>query len=245
MMLELSVAAVSCALAVLGAVHAFKTRPARAAWLLLASAVCFGYLLPLVEINLMGLYRFDGKLTVLNIPVHLGVAWFGLYYLALTLAETILGGADAAGKHPLLLPLLCGLILGVLEIQWDPTLLAAGLMRFDVPGFASYRWNFSPGFPITHAYFGFAYAFLYVHWRDARAPVCLVSLLGGFSLAVFPLAGMQVVPLMTPVYQAAGELLDRPALIMLDVILCAVGFSGLAAGFGLWVKFARRRVFAS
>jgi hypothetical protein len=241
--LEVSLAIVTFILAVLSLYHAFKTRTASEAWFLLVMGVGFGYIFPLVDINVMGLYTFHGRLTLFNIPFHLGLGWFGLYYIALCTAELLLG--ENAYRRRVRLALTCGLIFGLMEAQWDPTLLALGLMKFDFPSFARYPLNFNPGFPMGHAYFGFSYAYLFGLLGKKREVGIGTYLVALGSMVAFPLGMMACVPVFRPVYRHVGQMLDPWMRVILDIIHFSTSFLGLGLVFALWIRFFARKTRSS
>ncbi len=229
--------------------HSLRTRSRSDTLMLLVAGVGFGYLFPAIDIHLFGHYTFHGRLTVFDFPVHLGLAWYGLYYLALSLAERLLG-RDA---RPGWLALVAGLIFGLLEAQWDPVLLERGVMELFLPSCGRYPFAFNPGVPMCHALFGFGYAYGYLKlrraspepvapgaWTSRRHLLATAVLLG--TLVVWPLGLMASVPMMAPLYAQARLSLSQPALVAIDVAHFVPSF--LLSGFleSLFVRVVASRL---
>ena len=223
--------------AALAAWHAFATRPKNEALLLLIPAAGFGYLFPFVDVNIFGHYGFDGQLTVFTLPFHLGLSWMAFYYLALVLAERLLG----AGVGPIKLAIVTGLLFGMLEYQWDLTLLAVDLMVLHVPSFAPYPYDFHPGVPMFHALLGFNWVMAFVCLRGARnQPLAIVVAL--VSMVVIPLSVMACVPLTEPMITELAPKLGRPMQHVADAVHFSTTYAGVAAIAGLWFRFIGKRM---
>jgi hypothetical protein len=205
--------------AVLAAVHSLAVRGRRDTLWLVVTGVTFGYLFPFIDINLFGHYTFHGQLTVLNFPLHLGFSWFALYYMAFCLGEYLVGHLEKRW----LVALVSGLIFGLLEAQWDPTLLHLGIMELFLPTFGDYPWNFNPGVPFCHAYFGFAWVYAYLVFRDTPR-FRLALLLGTATLVVWPLGAMVWVPVLEPIYLAGKASFGPGVLVTLDVVHLGISF---------------------
>ena len=221
---EIALAACMVAMAGLALWHSIVVRGRRDAATLLFAGVGFGYLFPTIDINLFEQYIFHGQLTFLNLPIHLGLAWYALYYMALCLAERIMGPRAT----PLRVAVCAGLVFGLLEAQWDPVLLDRGMMELFLPTFASYPLGFNPGIPMCHGLFGFAYAYGYFRLRHCR-PAWRMRVILLATLVIYPLGMMASVPLLEPVYAWGGERFGFWTLVGLDVGHLGTAF--LVAGF--------------
>jgi hypothetical protein len=237
MSLELSLALVMPGMAALAALHAFATRPRREAALFVGLAVGFGYLFPLLVVNGLSRYTFHGELTVLHLPVHLGLTWFAFYYLAFCLAEHLLGPTAS----PRALALVAGLLFGLLEVQWDLTLLRAGTMEFFIPSFFAYPWNFHVGVPMFHALLGFDLIYAFLRLRGSGRPL-LAWVLGLLSIVLIPASVMAMVPLMEPVFAAVSPRVGPAAAIALDLAHFSSTFVGVGLVAALWLRFLARRL---
>lgn len=237
MIFEVLLLVVVLVMAILAFVHSYVFRGRREALMLLIFGVGFGYLFPFIDINLFKQYIFHGRITVFNFPLHLGLAWYGLYYLGLCLGEYIVGAQRSAVWKSIT----AGLIFGLLEAQWDPTLLALGIMELFLPSFASYPFNFNPGLPMCHAYFGFAFTYAYYQLRESRH-FPAASAIGLATLIVFPLSLMASVPMFEPIYRSVGERLDQWLLVIVDSVYFSSTF--IIQGFivAWWLRFVRRRL---
>ena len=235
MKLELLLAATMLVSAVLGVAHSLATRGRRDTIWLVVTGVGFGYLFPFTDINLFGHYTFHGKLTVFNFPLHLGFSWFALYYMSFCLSEYLLGRQ----ARRWLVALLAGLIFGLLEAQWDPTLLHLGIMELFLPSFATYPWRFNPGIPFCHAYLGFAWVYAWYVFRDRRRFGLLLAIALA-TLVLWPLGAMVWVPVLEPIYDHVRPQLGQPVLVLLDVAHLSVSFivSGLLAAW--WMRLLAR-----
>ena len=239
MTFEITMAVVMLISAGLAAWHAFATRPSHEAALLLITAAGFGYCFPFVDVNIFGHYSFDGQLTVFTLPFHLGLSWWAFYYLALVLAERLMG-ADAHGR-PIRLAIVTGLLFGLLEYQWDLTLLAVDLMALHVPSFAPYPYDFHPGVPMFHALLGFSWVMAFVCLRRAsNRPLAIAVAL--VSLVVIPLSVMACVPLTEPMITGLAPKLSRPLQHTADVLHFSTTFAAVAAVAALWFRFCGRRM---
>jgi len=237
MTFEITMAVVMLVSAGLAVWHAFATRPQHEALLLLIPAAGFGYCFPFVDVNIFGHYSFDGELTVFTLPFHLGLSWMAFYYLALVLAERLLG----QGAGPIKLSIVAGLLFGLLEYQWDLTLLAVDLMALHVPSFAPYPYDFHPGVPMFHALLGFSWVMAFACLRRA-ANQPLAILLSLVSLVVIPLSVMACVPLTEPMITGLAPKLSRPTQHVADVVHFSTTFAAVAAIAGLWFRFLGRRL---
>jgi len=217
--------------------HSFSTRPRGEAWMLLGVGLGFGYVFPPIDINVFHHYTFHGALTVMNIPFYLGFAWYGFYYLALSLAEHLLG--REAGR--LRIALLGALIFGLLEAQWDPTLIAVGAMEMFLPSFATWPHRFHCGVPMFHAFLGFTYIYGFLVLRGTRryaaGTLVILGVILGLSLAM-----MSMVPQMIPVFEYFQPLCSQPVLVVLDAVHFSSTFvlAGLLAAWLL--RIAGRRL---
>ncbi len=225
MSFELSMAVVMVISAALAVVHAFGTRPRGEALHLLITAVGFGYIFPFVDVNIFGHYGFDGEWTLLGLPFHLGFSWWAFYYLALCVAERVLG----RGHEPIGLAVVAGVIFGLLEYQWDLTLLGAGLMELYVPSFAPYPYDFHLGVPMFHAMLGFLWIVGFHALRDSRKPALAIAL-GLAVLVGVPLFAMACLPLTEPLITTVSPHLSRYWQHTADVYHFASSFAPLGAG---------------
>ncbi len=217
---EIGMAVAMLAMVALSLWHSMATRSRRDTVMLLVLGAGFGYVFPFVDINLFGHYTFEGALTVMNLPFHLGLAWYALYYMSLCLAERIAG--PGAGRMKI--ALLTGFIFGALEAQWDPTLLSVGVMKLFLPSFHKYPYNFHPGVPMFHAYLGFTYAYGFCVLR--RAPNAAAGTVAGLVMMFGPaLLMMSVVPFMEPVFQWGATRFSSRTLIILDVVHFSTAFA--------------------
>lgn len=238
MILEIFLALSVVSMAVLALIHSLATRTKEETVMLLITGVCFGYIFPVMDINILHQYIFHGKLAFLNIPFYLGLAWYAYYYVSFCLAEFFLGPKAARWK----IALLTGLIFGLLEAQWDYTLIHLNIMEVFLPSFAKYHLNFNPGYPIGHVYFGFAWSYAFLALRTCPRHL-LASLLSLIILVLWPFGLMVISPLFHPVYKYASERLDQWVLVILDVVqfiftfgmhcfLAALGFRWLGRKLG-------------
>ena len=234
---EVSMAIVMVISGVLAIVHAFGTRPRGEAAYLLVTATGFGYIFPFVDVNLFGHYGFDGELTVFTLPFHLGFSWWAFYYLALTLAERVLG----RDYEPIGLAALTAVLFGLLEYQWDLTLLAVGLMELYVPSFAKYPYDFHAGVPMFHALLGFIWVLGFHALRGSRNPA-LAILLGLATLVVFPLSVMASVPLTEPMITFVSPMLSTYWQHTADIVHFSTSFVPIAAVAALWIRFLGRKL---
>lgn len=237
MSFEISMAVVMVISAALAMIHAFTTRQRRHALFLLLTAVGFGYCFPFVDVNVFGHYGFDGHLTVFTLPFHLGFSWWAFYYLGLCLGERVLG-RDA---HPVKLAVVAGLFFGLLEYQWDLTLLGVGLMQLHVPSFRAWEFGFHPGVPMFHAMLGFMWVIGFHALRDSRRPV-LAVVLAWASLVIIPLGVMASVALTIPMFDALGPRMSPFWQGVADVFHFATSFGPIGALAGLWYRWLGRRL---
>jgi len=224
MSFEFSMAVVMIISAALATVHAFGTRTRGEALYLLITAVGFGYIFPFVDVNIFGHYGFDGTYTLLGLPFHLGFSWWAFYYLALCMGERILG----RGYEPIGLAVLAGVIFGLLEYQWDLTLLGAGLMELYVPSFGSYPYDFHLGVPMFHAMLGFLWIVGFHALRGSKNPPLAIAL-GLAVLVGVPLFAMACLPLTTPMITTVSPHLSLYWQHTADVYHFASSFVPLAA----------------
>ncbi len=232
MTFEIWMAASMVAMAALALVHSLATRSRADALVLLATGVGFGYVFPLIDINVFEHYTFHGRLTVLSIPFYLGLAWYALYYLALSLAELALG--REAGR--LRLALLAAAIFGLLEAQWDPTLLEVGAMEMFLPSFATWRWQFHCGVPMFHAYLGFVWVYGFFVLRETGRPLAAALVVLAVILGI-TLSMMAMVPLMEPIFDWGRARFGQPVLVTFD----ALHFSSTFATAGVFAAWVLRR----
>jgi len=234
---EVSLALAMVLLAAVGLAHSLATRTRAQTAMLLVCGVGFGFLFPSIDINVFGHYTFHGRLTVMSFPFHLGFAWYGLYYMALALAEWVLGD-DAP---PYKLALLAGAVFGLLEAQWDPTLLALGAMELFLPSFAEWPLGFNVGVPMCHGLFGFGFAYGFLKLRHAPRPaLCTAVLLA--TLVLWPMGMMATVPLLEPLYSWVGERVSQPVAFALDTVHFATSFGPAIALEGLWLRWLAKRL---
>ena len=235
---EIGMAVSMLTMVVLSLWHSLATRSFRDTIMLFVYGAGFGYIFPFVDINVFGQYTFEGELTVANLPFHLGLAWYALYYMSFSLAEQIAG----RGAGRMKVAVLTGFIFGALEAQWDPTLLSVGVMKLFLPSFHEYPHNFHPGVPMFHAYLGFMYAYGYFILR--RCPNQLVATAAGLLMMILPaLLMMAVVPLVEPIFQwarAAG--FSSGALITFDVLHFSTAFGPAALINGWILRIIGRRL---
>jgi len=217
---EVLMAATMLVMAGLSLAHSLATRTRGEALMLLAVGVGFGYVFPPLDINVFGHYTFHGQLTVMNIPFYLGFAWYGFYYLALVLAERLVG-RDASRVR---LAVLGALIFGALEAQWDPTLLEVGAMEMFLPAFADWPWQFHCGVPMFHAFLGFVYIYGYRVMRETGRPVlgtlAILATMLGLGLGM-----MSMIPQMVPVFEAGQARFDQSVLVILDALHFSTTFA--------------------
>ncbi len=180
--------------------HSWRARGPRQSWMLLTCGVGFGYIFPFIDINLFEQYVFHGRITVFNFPLHLGFAWYGLYYMSLSLAERVAGSGAERWKTAAL----AGCIFGLLEAQWDPVLLQRGVMELFLPSFAEWPLGFNPGVPMCHAMFGFCWCYGFLLLRAAPRVGLATGVLLAF-LVIWPLGIMAGVPFMEPIYAWPAE----------------------------------------
>lgn len=237
MIFELCLMSTVLVMAGMAFAHSWATRGRGDAILLLVLGAGFGYLFPVIDINLFEQYTFHGHLTVFNLPLHLGLAWYGLYVMSLALAEQVVG-RDASRVR---IAVLAGFIFGVLEAQWDPTLLHLGVMEVFLPSFAKWPLGFNPGLPMCHVYFGFAFVWAYLVLRGSPRPV-LAAAAGLATLVIWPLGVMAMTPLVEPIYAWVGERLPQGPLMVLDTIHFATTFAPTALLAGLWLRWLGRRL---
>jgi hypothetical protein len=237
MTFEILMALSTLAMAGLSVVHSFSTRPRGEAWMLLCVGLGFGYTFPPIDINVFHHYTFHGELTLMNIPFYLGFAWYGFYYVALSLAEHLLG--REAGR--LRIALLGALLFGLLEAQWDPTLLEVGAMEMFLPSFATWPYKFHCGVPMFHAFLGFTYIYGFLVLRGARRYVASILVILAVIL-VLSLGMMSMVPQMEPVFAYFQPLCSQPVLVVLDAVHFSTTFvlAGLLAAWLL--RIAGRRL---
>ena len=237
MSFELSMAIVMVPSAILAIVHAFATRPRSEAIFLLLTAAGFGYLFPYVDVNIFGHYGFPGELTIFTLPFHLGFSWWAFYYLAFTIGERVLG----RGAEPIGLAVLTGALFGLLEYQWDLTLLSTGLMELFVPSFAPYPYGFHPGAPFLHAFLGYNWVLAFHALKNSRTP-SLAILLALLSIVVFPLSIMGCVPLTEPMIEGLSPYLPRYWQHTADMLHFSSTFAGVGLVFTLWMRWLGRRL---
>ena len=234
---EIAMAVSMIAMVVLGLWHSVATRSRRDTVMLLVFGAGFGYVFPFVDINLFGQYTFEGKLTIANLPFHLGMAWYGLYYMSFCLAERIAG--PGAGRVKV--AVLTAFIFGALEAQWDPTLLSVGVMKLFLPSFHKYPYNFHPGVPMFHAYLGFMYAYGFYVLR--RCPNAVAATVAGLLMMILPaLLMMAVVPLVEPIFQWAATRFSSNMLITFDVLHFSTAFGPAALINGWILRIIGRRL---
>ncbi len=237
MSFEASMAVVMVISAALAAVHAFGTRAPDEALHLLITAAGFGYIFPYIDVNIFGHYGFDGEWTVLGLPFHLGFSWWAFYYLALCMAERVLG----RGYEPIGLAALTGVIFGLLEYQWDLTLLGAGLMELHVPSFAPYPYDFHVGVPMFHAMLAFIWVAGFHALRRTGKPALAIGL-GLAVLVGVPLFAMACLPLTTPMIEGVRPHLSLYWQHSADVWHFASSFAPLAALGAIIVSWLGRKL---
>lgn len=236
---ELGMAASMLAMAALSLVHSLATRSPRDTAMLLVMGAGFGYIFPYIDINLFEQYTFEGRLTVANLPFHLGIAWYALYYMSFCLAERLAGRGAGRAR----VAIITGVIFGLLEAQWDPTLLAVGAMKLFLPSFYNYPHNFHPGVPMFHGYLGFMFAYGFYVLRHGPRPA--LSVITGLLMMVLPaLLMMSVVPLVEPIFAYCKPRLSAPVLITLDLLHFSTAF-GPAALINAWILRKLGRVVAA
>ena len=233
---ELSMAIVMLISAALALVHAFGTRTTGEALLLFVPAALFGYCFPYVDVNIFGHYGFDGELTIFTLPFHLGLSWWAFYYLAFCLAEYFLG-RDA---EPVALAVVTALLFGLLEYQWDLTLLGVGLMELYVPSFGSYPYDFHVGVPMFHALLGFNWVFAFFALRGSRQPALVIPIVLA-SLVIIPLGCMACLPFIEPVITSLSPHMNRYFQHSVDVFHFSSSFAPVALVAALWFRFLGRR----
>ena len=213
MTFELAVLVVMLALFGLAVAHAFTTRPRSEAVFLLVTGVCFGYAFPFLDVNVFRQYAFHGDLTVAGLPAQLGLAWFALYYLSLGVAEILVGRGASDAR----VAVVAGVVFGLLEAQWDPALLADGMMELLVPSFAPWPLGFNPGVPLTHVLFGFGWVYGYRVMRTTPRQGLAIAVTWAFLVA-FPLGIMACVPLVEPIYAWGAGWMPRWLAYTVDVV---------------------------
>ncbi len=238
MIFELLMALSVMTMAALALAHSLATRPRGEALMLLAMGLGFGYVFPLVDINIFNHYTFHGRLTLLNIPFYLGFAWYAFYYLALSLAEWLLDAK--AGR--LKVALLAAGIFGLLEAQWDYTLLEMGAMQMFLPSFATWPHRFHCGVPMFHAYLGFVWVYGYLVLRGGRryvlSTLTVLAVLLGLSLGM-----MAMVPMMEPFFKDFAARYTQPTLITLDAVHFSTTFAP-AGALAAWLLRLAAKVLA-
>ena len=141
------------------------------------------------------------------------------------MAERVLG----RGHEPIGLAVVAGVIFGLLEYQWDLTLLGAGLMELYVPSFAPYPYDFHLGVPMFHAMLGFLWIVGFHALRDSRKPALAIAL-GLAVLVGVPLFAMACLPLTEPLITTVSPHLSRYWQHTADVYHFASSFAPLGAG---------------
>ncbi|MCB9690253.1 MAG: cobalamin B12-binding domain-containing protein, partial [Alphaproteobacteria bacterium] len=145
--------AASLAVSIFSGAFLLETRGPTGTWAAASLGLAFGVAFPALATNLGRTYGFGPAAWLPGVPL----AWAAFLLLSLALADqarwyTATCRSRSSG------PWVGGFALALLEVLWDPVLLAEGALWSRVPSHAGWPWGFSPGFPILHFLLGWGFS---------------------------------------------------------------------------------------
>jgi radical SAM superfamily enzyme YgiQ (UPF0313 family) len=138
-----------------------ETRGARVLAQALFGSLAFGLAFPVLAVNLFSVYGFTGKAGPMffGVPAATFLIWSAFLLLALALGDH-LRWRQACMTGVLPGPWVTGLLLGFMELLWDPALLYEGILWAKIPSLGAYPMGFVPGFVTFHIFVGWLFAAL-------------------------------------------------------------------------------------
>ncbi len=124
---------------------------------LAALALCFGALFSPLAVNVGGTHGFSATESslVAGVPATVPIAWCAFILLASALADQLTWHRLLPPWFLSRRPVVCGLVLALLEALWDPRLLREGLLWSTAPTHYAWPLGYSPGWPMVHFLIGY------------------------------------------------------------------------------------------
>jgi hypothetical protein len=119
--------------------------------------LCFGAIFSPLAVNVGGTHGFAQSQPglIAGVPATVPLAWCAFVLLAVALADQLTWHRLLPAWFLSRRPVVCGVVLALLEALWDPRLLREGLLWSAAPTHYAWPLGYGPGWPMVHFLIGY------------------------------------------------------------------------------------------